>query len=40
MDPNDLVVSEMFANVFAYLDADDRKREQILLTLGEAQGTA
>jgi len=40
VDANDLVVSEMFANVFAYLDADDRKREQILITLGEAQGTA
>jgi len=40
VDANDLVVSEMFANVFAFLDADDRKREQILITLGEAQGTA
>ena len=40
VDANDLVVNEMFANVFAFLDADDRKREQILITLGEAQGTA
>jgi hypothetical protein len=40
VDADDLVVNEMFANVFAFLDADDRKREQILITLGEAQGTA
>ena len=40
VDADDLVVNEMFANVFAFLDADDRKREQLLITLGEAQGTA
>ena len=40
VNANDLVANEMFANVFAFLDADDRKREQILITLGEAQGTA
>jgi hypothetical protein len=40
VDADDLVANEMFANVFAFLDADDRKREQILITLGEAQGTA
>jgi hypothetical protein len=40
VDASDLVANEMFANVFAFLDADDRKREQILITLGEAQGTA
>jgi hypothetical protein len=40
VDAGDLVVNEMFANVFAFLDADDRKREQILMTLGEARGTA
>jgi hypothetical protein len=40
VDANNLVVNEMFANVFAFLDADDRKREQILVTLGEAQGAA
>jgi hypothetical protein len=40
LDADDLVANEMFANVFAFLDADDRKREQILTTLGEAQGTA
>jgi hypothetical protein len=40
VDANDLVANEMFANVFAFLDADDRKREQILITLGEAQGAA
>jgi hypothetical protein len=39
LDADDLVTNEMFANVFAFLDAD-RKREQILITLGEAQGTA
>jgi hypothetical protein len=38
VDATDLVVNEMFAN--AFLDADDRKSEQILMTLGEAQGTA
>jgi hypothetical protein len=40
VNANDLVANEMFANVFAFLDADDRKREQILITLGKAQGTA
>ncbi len=40
VNANDLVANEMFANVLAFLDADDRKREQILITLGEAQGTA
>src|SRR5262245_1346871 len=40
VDAGDLVVNEMFANVFAFLDADDHKREQILTTLGEARGTA
>jgi hypothetical protein len=40
VDAGDLVVNEMLANVFAFLDADDRKREQILITFGEAQGTA
>jgi hypothetical protein len=40
LDADDLVANEMFANVFAFLDADDRKREQILITLGEAKGTA
>ena len=40
VDANDLVANEMFANVFAFLDADDRKREQILITLGVAQGAA
>ena len=40
VDADDLVANEMLANVFAFLDADDRKREQILITLGEAQGAA
>jgi hypothetical protein len=40
LDADDLVTNEMFASVFAFLDADVRKREQILTTLGEAQGTA
>jgi hypothetical protein len=40
LDADDLVANEMFANVFAFLDADDRKREQILIILGEAKGTA
>jgi hypothetical protein len=40
VDADDVVANEMFANVFAFLDADDRKREQILTTLGVAQGTA
>ena len=40
LDADDLVTNEMFANVFAFLDADDREREQILITLGEAQGRA
>jgi hypothetical protein len=40
VDASDLVANEMFANVFAFLDADDRKREQILVTLGVAQGTS
>ena len=40
VEADDLVANEMFANVFAFLDAEDRKREQILITLGEAQGTA
>ncbi len=40
LDADDLVANEIFANVFAFLDADDRKREQILITLGEAKGTA
>jgi hypothetical protein len=35
-----VVANEMFANVFAFLDAGDRKREQIVTTLGVAQGTA
>lgn len=40
LDADDLVANEMFAIVFAFLDADDRKREQILITLGEVRGTA
>jgi hypothetical protein len=34
------VANQMFASVFAFLDADHGKQEQVLTMLGDAHGTA